>query len=233
MNRTAQLDARDRLGRALHGHARQPRRHQRAREHPRGPRCIARAAGVDGQRVHAQLRGLPADRRRARRPARPAAVFAFGIGVFTVASAAAALAPSTDALIAARALAGPRRRGHHAADADAAERGVPGRAARAGARHLVAASPASASRSARWSAARSSRASPGTGSSGSTCRSGCCWRRRPCACCARASAPTPARPARRGAGQRRPARARVRDRARAVAGLDERDCARLAHASGS
>src|SRR5687768_331581 len=33
-------------------------------------------------------------------------VFAVGIGVFTVASAAAALAPSTDALIAARALQG-------------------------------------------------------------------------------------------------------------------------------
>ncbi len=103
-------------------------------------------------------------------------MFVIGLGIFTVASAAAALAPTTGALIAARALQGagaaivtpltltllvaafpPRSAG---------SRSAPGRA-----------SPASPSRSARSSAAPSSRASPGTGSSGSTCRSGSRWRR--------------------------------------------------------
>ena len=44
--------------------------------------------------------------RRAGRPHRASTVFAAGIGIFTAASAAAALAPTTEALIAARALQG-------------------------------------------------------------------------------------------------------------------------------
>ena len=64
-------------------------------------------------------------------------MFLIGIAIFTGASALAALAPSTNALIAARADPGPRRGDRRAAHADAAERGVPRRQARARAGHLV------------------------------------------------------------------------------------------------
>ena len=63
-------------------------------------------------------------------------MFGIGVSVFTVASAAAALAPSIEALVAARARTGHRRGDRHAAHADARERGVPAREARRGARHL-------------------------------------------------------------------------------------------------
>ena len=97
-------------------------------------------------------------------------VFAIGIGVFTLGSVAAALAPNVEMLNLARAVQGlggaivlpltltilsaavPRR--------SAGSRSAPG-----------AGSAASRSRSARSSAARSCRASRGSGSSGSTCRS--------------------------------------------------------------
>ena len=74
--------------------------------------------------------------------------------------------PSTEALIAARGAAGTRRRGDHAAVAHAAERGVRRRRSAGLRSESGPACPDSASRSARWSAARSSRASPGSGSSG-------------------------------------------------------------------
>ena len=81
---------------------------------------------------------LPAHRRRARRPLRPPA------HVRRSASASSPPPPPpprsrrrTDALIAARALQGARRRDRRAAHADAAHRGVPGREARPGARRLV------------------------------------------------------------------------------------------------
>ena len=99
-------------------------------------------------------------------------MFAIGLGIFTVASAAAALAPSMDALDRRPRGPGPRRRDRHAADADDPLGGVPGRAARRRARRLGRRSAASPSRSARSSAAPSSRASRGSGSSGSTSRSG-------------------------------------------------------------
>ena len=63
------LDTRDRLGRPLHGHARQPRGDECSREHPPGPRGEPRAARVDRQRIHAQLRRLPAQRGCSGRPA--------------------------------------------------------------------------------------------------------------------------------------------------------------------
>ena len=99
-------------------------------------------------------------------------MFAIGLGIFTLASAAAALAPSIDVLVAARAVQGARRRDRHAAHADAAlaRRCRPRSAASRSA--PGAGSAASPSRSARSSAARSSPASRGSGSSGSTCRSG-------------------------------------------------------------
>ena len=71
----------------------------RPRRHARGPR-------VDRQCVHARVRRLPAHRRGARRPLRPAPDVPGRHRLFTSASALAALAPTTDALIAARALQG-------------------------------------------------------------------------------------------------------------------------------
>ncbi len=64
-------------------------------------------------------------------------VFATGLAVFTAGSLWAALATSSGMLIAARGVAGPRRRARHAAQPDAALGGVPGRAARPRDRHLV------------------------------------------------------------------------------------------------
>ena len=62
---------------------------------------------MDRQRLHARVRRLPAHRGGARATASGAGgCSSIGIGIFTVASAFAALAPSTDALIAARAIQG-------------------------------------------------------------------------------------------------------------------------------
>ena len=104
------LDARAGLRRAVHGHARQPRRHDRAAAHPRRPRCLAERARVDRQRVHAQLRRAAADRRGARRPLRAPADDGHRPDVFTAASAAAA--PGTEH---ERADRGPRRAGRRRA----------------------------------------------------------------------------------------------------------------------
>ena len=74
---------------------------------PRGPRRVSGVAGVDGQRLHAGLRGLPADRRGARRPLRPPAdVRDRRQRSSPSPRRCAALAPSTGALVAARALQG-------------------------------------------------------------------------------------------------------------------------------
>ena len=67
------LDARDHLGRALHGQPRQPRRHDRAAGDPARAARDDLAARVDGERVHAHLRRAAPHRRGARRPLRPAA----------------------------------------------------------------------------------------------------------------------------------------------------------------
>jgi hypothetical protein len=70
--------------------------------------------------------------------------FMAGIGLFTLSSVAAALAPSAGLLIAARATqgaadkrAGSRRRDRHSAHAHPARRRLPARSARAGDRRLV------------------------------------------------------------------------------------------------
>ena len=70
MKNSHDLDVRDHLDRALHGHARQPRRDHRAAGDPARPACLDRAARVDGERLHPDLRRAAADRRRARRPLR-------------------------------------------------------------------------------------------------------------------------------------------------------------------
>ena len=100
------LDFRDHLGRALHGHARQPRRHDGAAGDPRGPR---RGDQRLEWTVNAYtltfavllLTGAALGDRFGRRR-----MFAIGLGIFTAASALAALAPSIEALDAARALQG-------------------------------------------------------------------------------------------------------------------------------
>ena len=99
-------------------------------------------------------------------------IFIIGLAIFTIGSAAAALAPSSADPDPRPRDAGRRRRDRDAADPDDP---LGGRAARSVARSRSARGAASAalpSRSARSSAARSPRACPGTGSSGSTCRSG-------------------------------------------------------------
>ncbi len=63
-------------------------------------------------------------------------MFVIGLGIFTAASAAAALAPSIEWLIAARAVQGLGGANHHAAHAHDPERRSPGRAPRARARRL-------------------------------------------------------------------------------------------------
>ena len=136
---------------------------------------------MDRQRLHADFRRAAADRRRARRPLRPPAdVRDRPRHLHARFSHRRAGAQRGRADRRPR-RAGRRRRDHHAAHADPALDGLPGRAARARDRRLVGRSPASASRSARWSAAPSSTASPGTGSSGSTSRPGSCSRRWPTA----------------------------------------------------
>ncbi len=111
---------------------------------------------VDGQRLHARLRRLPAHRRGAGRPLRPAAhVPDRHRRVHRRVGARRARSQHRCAGGRARA-AGPGRRADHAADAhDAVRRGR--RPAAAGWRSACGrASAGSASRSARWSAARSS-----------------------------------------------------------------------------
>ena len=80
-------------------------------------------------------------------------VFLIGLGLFTAASAAAALAPSTGALIAARAVQGLGAGDHRAAQPDAAQHRRRRPSAAASPSASGRASAASASRSARSSAA--------------------------------------------------------------------------------
>ncbi len=98
-------------------------------------------------------------------------MFIAGIALFTVASAAAALAPIERTADRRPRAPGRRRRDRHAADADAAGRGVPAGAARAGDRRLV----GDQRDRGRARPARRRRRDPaqprGTGSSGSTSRS--------------------------------------------------------------
>ena len=142
--------------------------------------ALAGGAGVDGQRLHAGIRRLPAHRRRARRPVRPAPDVPRRHRAVHRASAVAALAPSTEALIAARAVQGFGARDRRPADADA-DRATPFPAEKRGLALGI------------WSGDQRPRRRPrpagrrrdhrghlaGSGSSGSTCRSGsCCSRSR-------------------------------------------------------
>ena len=118
-------------------------------------------------------------------------MFAVGLGIFTAASAAAALAPSIEALVAARAVQGlggalvmPLTLTLLSAAVPPEKRGL--------ALGAWGASAVSPSPSARSSAAPSSRGSPGSGSSGSTSRSGCSSCRLPSAASGRATGRTPA-----------------------------------------
>ena len=139
------------------------------------------AAGVDGERIHADVRGAAAHRRGARRSLRPAAdlldrpraVHARFGGV----RARAEHRPADRGACGA----GCRRGDGDTIDTNHPERGGVRRATRAWRSARGAASAASPSRSVRSSVAPSSRASPGTGSSGSTCRSAsrCCRSRGP------------------------------------------------------
>ena len=99
-------------------------------------------------------------------------MFAAGLALFAVASAACALAPSIGWLIAARVRAGRGRRADHDAGVHARQRRLRAGAARLRARDLLLAHrPRGRQRPAR-SAAPSPRGSRGSGSSGSTSRSG-------------------------------------------------------------
>ena len=143
----------------------------RAPRHPRRPRREHRVAPVDRQRLHARLRRVPADGRGARRPLRTPAHLHPRRRDLRTASAAAALAPTADALIVARALQGLGAAFVTPLSLTLLSDAVPERPAWPGASARGPASPASASRSGPSSAARSSTVSRGTGSSGSTCRS--------------------------------------------------------------
>ena len=98
-------------------------------------------------------------------------MFLIGVAIFTVGSAAAALAPSADALIAARALQGLGGAIVTPLTLTLLSAAVPRREARGSRSAPGRGSPASPWRWGRWWAAPSSRGSPGSGSSGSTSRS--------------------------------------------------------------
>ena len=176
--------------RRLHGDARQPRRHERAAEHPRRSRRVDLAARLVRERLHADVRRAAADRRLARRPLRPPARLRRrprGLHGRLAVGRARDLERHADRR--AR-RAGPRRRARHAAQPDAALGGLPapsGAASRSASGRASAASP---SRSGRSSAAPSSTGSRGSGSSSSTCRSASRSRRSPTASSTRATART-------------------------------------------
>ena len=89
-----------------HDRPRQPRRNDRAARDQAAARRRDRHARVDGQRIHADLRRASADRRALGDRFGRRRMFVAGIGIFTVGSATAALAPSIQLLIAARAFQG-------------------------------------------------------------------------------------------------------------------------------
>ena len=110
MNRTrsnAPLDVHHHLDRPVHGRPRQPRRDDRPPGHQGRPRGLARRPPVDGQRLHADLRG-PAHHRAPRSATGSAASASSSSGwrIFIGGSALAALAPTTEILILARAIQG-------------------------------------------------------------------------------------------------------------------------------
>ena len=180
------LDIRDHLGRAVHGLARQPRRHDRAPRDPHGSRGVARGPRMDGQRVHAHLRRAAAHRRRARRPVRaPADVLRRARGLH------ARLRRRCAGSDRGRAQPregdpGARRRDRDAAHPDAPERGGTGREAWPCARRLGWDRRARDRLRPARRRRRRRRASRGSGSSGSTSRSASSSCRSRCAASRRA-----------------------------------------------
>ena len=161
------------VDRIADGGARRDGRVDRAELDPAAPARVRRRARMDGQRVRTELRGAADDGRRAGRPVRaPAAVRRAGWLLFVAASAACAL--PTDVGCADRGArgAGRRRGGDRAAVAGAAERARSRRSAAAWALGMFGAITGSRSSPVRWWAAQSPRPRTGSGSSGSTSRSG-------------------------------------------------------------
>ena len=108
-------------------------------------------------------------------------MFVIGLGIFTLASALSALAPSIEALIAARAVQGFGAAIVLPLTLTLLSEAFPRREARSRARRLGRRHRSRRRARARSSAAPSSRASRGTGSSGSTSRSASRWSRSRCA----------------------------------------------------
>ena len=111
------VDIRDHLARALHGHARQPRRDDGDPGDPPGPARRDQRPRVDRQRLHAHLRRAAPHRRGARRPLRtPAAVRDRDRDLHGRLRGRRARADDRRARRGPR-RPGPRRRDRHAADA--------------------------------------------------------------------------------------------------------------------
>ena len=129
--RRTTLDVRHHDDRAVHGRARQPRRVDGDARDPRRPRRVDRGARVDRQRVHADVRRLPPDRRRARRPLRAEADVHDRHRRSSRPRPRCGRARSVDRLAHRRPRGpGDRRRDRHAAHADDPERSRLRRAAR-------------------------------------------------------------------------------------------------------
>ena len=165
---------RDRLPGAVHGRARRDDRERRAALDPARAALLALEPAVGGQRLHADVRRLPAARRPGGRPARAqATVRRRASRCSRRASLLNGVAQSPTMLIAGRGLQGlggalrvPRRAVDHHHHVHATPTSAPGRSA-CGAR-----SPPAAAPSACCSAACSPTSSRGRGSSSSTSRSG-------------------------------------------------------------
>ena len=146
---------------------------------------------MDGQRVHADVRGAAVDRGGPGRPVRAPAAAGDRHRDLHGGVRRGRAGPIDPRARCRAGGPGSGRRDRHAVDAD---RPVCRRCPPSGAAWRWASGAASAvwpSRSGRWSAARSSAASPGTGSSGSTSRSGCCSCRSSCCGSTRRAAPCP------------------------------------------
>ena len=124
------------VGGVVHGRAGPAGRRDRAEHDPPRPGRLDRGTGVDGQRLHAGLRGAADDRGRRGRPVRQAAGLRHWPGrVRRGLGGVRARARGRRADRGAR-CAGRRRGDGHAAGAGAAERGRPGAAPRLGDGHL-------------------------------------------------------------------------------------------------
>ena len=90
----------------VHGHPGRQHRQCRAADDQARRRVLGAEPLLDPERVHADLRGLPAARRTACRPARAAPLFMAGIGLFATASLVCGVSQSEGELLVARGLQG-------------------------------------------------------------------------------------------------------------------------------